>query len=487
MSMTLHSALPPSLRAAVLGTDLYSFTRAVFPIVSGGETLLSNWHLEAMAYHLSEVLKGNTRRLIMTVPPRNLKSILTSVAFPAFLLGQDPTRKIIGVSYSEALARKHSNDFRALIRSELYRRIFPATRISSSKDTENEVMTTLRGFRLATSVGGTLTGRGGDLVIIDDPIKPEDAHSETVRETLKHWYSHTLLSRLNSKSENAIVVVMQRLHTDDLVGHLLEQGVWTHLNLPAIAEERCNVPIGDGLYHVREAGELLHPERESQAVLDELKAAMGSIEFSAQYQQMPVPLGGNLIKWSWFKFYDEAPNPQPGDKLIVSWDTALTSNELSDYSACVVMLVRKETTFILDVVRARLEYPELKRVVLFNHSRWRRATANYALLVEEKGSGFSLIQDLRRDHIHAIGIKPEGDKIMRMAAQTAHIEAGGVHLPKNAPWIEEFKKEMLAFPSGKHDDQIDALSQALRRAFEPGPPVAQFGTYGLGSRSKPYR
>jgi predicted phage terminase large subunit-like protein len=472
-----RSHLPASLAAAVIGSDLYSFIRASFPIISGGHQFLPNWHVEAMAYELSEVMRGTTRRLIITVPPRSLKSICTSVALPAFALGHDPSRRIICVSYSEGLARKHANDCRALMRSDLYRRIFPGCRISPAKDTETEVMTTARGSRLATSVGGTLTGRGGNLLIIDDPLKPQDAHSENARDSLKQWYSNTLLSRLDHKTEGSIIVVMQRLHPDDLVGHLLEQEGWAHLNLPAIAEEDMTIRLGANRSHSRRVGDLLHPERESQVALDELKAEMGSMEFAAQYQQTPVPIGGNLIKWSWFKFHDRPPTPQSGDKIIVSWDTALSSSQLADYSACVVLLARKETIYILDVVRARLEYPELKRAVLQHHNRWRPVVSNYALLIEKKGSGESLIQDLRRANIHAIGVNPDGDKILRMVAQTARIEAGAVHLPTGAAWLEEFKKEVLSFPCSKHDDQIDALSQALKRAFAPGPPSIQFGRY----------
>src|SRR5262249_7837947 len=185
----------------------------------------------------------------------------------------NPRLRIICVSYSELLARKHANDCRALMRSDLYRRVFPATRISAAKDTEIEIMTTARGSRLATSVGGTLTGRGGDLLILDDPLKPQEAHSETARNSLKQWYSNTLLSRLDNKAEGAIIVVMQRLHPDDLVGYLLDQGGWTHLNLPAIAEEDAIVCLEAKRHHYRKIGDLLHPERESQAALDELKAS----------------------------------------------------------------------------------------------------------------------------------------------------------------------------------------------------------------------
>jgi predicted phage terminase large subunit-like protein len=454
-----------SLIDAILRSDLYSFVQGIFPIVSAGSPFLPNWHVEAITYALTRVLRGEIKRLIITVPPRSLKSICTSVALPAFVLGHDPTRRIICVSYSEGLARKHANDWRAVMRSTLYQRLFPGTRISAAKDTELEAMTTARGYRYATSVGGTLTGRGGNLLIIDDPMKPQDAHSDSARETLKQWYANTLLPRLDSKAEDAIIVVMQRLHTDDLIGHLLEQEGWSELNLPAISEAEQIVQLGPGRHYQRNPGEVLHAGREPRSVLEELKRSMGSADFAAQYQQEPIPAGGNLIKWSWFSPYDEPPAWQSGDKLIVSWDTAMSAGELSDYSACVVLQVRDEGACVLDVIRERLDYPDLRRKVIEVHRRWRAVTSSYALLIENKGSGMSLIQDLKGDGIRAIEVKPAGDKIMRMNAHTARIEAGYVHLPRRAPWLDEFRREIMAFPATRYDDQIDALSQALDRAF----------------------
>ena len=462
---------------AILRTDFYAFVQGIFPIVSSGSQLMRNWHIEAIAEVLCKVMRGEIRRVIITVPPRSLKSICASVALPAFILGRDPTARIICVSYSEGLARKHANDCRAVMRSPLYRSLFPGTRISSSKDTEFEAMTTARGFRLATSVGGTLTGRGGNVIIIDDPMKPQEAQSESARQNLLQWYANTLLSRLDNKETDAIIIVMQRLHPEDLVGHLIEQDGWTVLNLPAIAEIDEFIPLGSNRFYPRTVGSVLHPEREPLAVLNELKQMMGSLDFSAQYQQQPIPVGGNLVKWSWFRFYDDPPVPLPTDRVIVSWDTAMTSNELADYSACVVLLVRGETVYVLDVYRARLDYPNLKRKVIEIHRRWRHSTLIYALIVENKGSGMSLIQDLRDDGIHAIGITPDGDKIMRMSAQTARIEAGSVLLPKQAPWLDEFRREVLDFPASRHSDQVDALSQALKRAFSPPPAVAMQSYY----------
>ena len=235
-----------------------------------------------------------------------------------------------------------------------------------------------------------------------------------------------------------------------------------------LANARRRLPglCGRAGSHVRRIGDLLHPERESQAVLDDLKRSMGSFDFGAQYQQEPVADGGNLIKWKWFKFYDNPPVRQPGDKIIVSCDTAMSSKDLASYSACVVLQVREETVFVLDVLRERLEFPDLRRAIVDIHHRWRRATNNYALLIEDKGSGMSLIQDLKRDGIRAIAVDPQGDKAMRMNAQTARIEAGAVYLPRSAAWLDEFRREILAFPAGRHNDQVDALSQGLNRAFD---------------------
>ena len=423
--MSMQATTGRGLAAAVIRNDLYCFVQAAFPIVAAEDKLLGNWHIEAMCYELERVLRGEIKRLIITVPPRSLKSICASVALPGFALGHDPTRKFICVSYAQGLAEKHASDCRALMRSRMYQQVF-RTRISQVKDTQIEFATTAGGFRLATSVGGTLTGRGGNFIILDDPLKPQDAYSQTARDNLTQWYGSTLISRLDNKAEDAIVVVMQRLHVDDFVAHLLERGGWTHLNLPAIAETEQRIQLGLERYRVRRIGEILHPEREPLTVLNNLKREMGSMDFNAQYQQTPVPPSGNLIKWSWFPFYDTPPRRMPNDRTIVSWDTALSAKELSSYSACVVLQARGETLYMLDVIRERLEYPDLKRKVMESHRRWRNWTNDYALLIEDKGSGMSLMQDLNRERIHPIAIQPNTDKTIRMNAQTARIEAGSV-------------------------------------------------------------
>jgi hypothetical protein len=183
----------------VLRRDLVGFVRKAFGTVSPGLSFIPNWHIEAICHELAKVVSGETNRLIITMPPRHLKSICASVALPAWVLGHDPTRRIISVSYAQDLAVKHGNDCRAVMSSDWYRRVFPGTEIDAAKNTETEIMTTKRGSRLATSVGGVLTGRGGNMIIIDDPLKPADAMSDTARERHIEWYSTTLISRLDNK------------------------------------------------------------------------------------------------------------------------------------------------------------------------------------------------------------------------------------------------------------------------------------------------
>ncbi len=441
-----------------LATDFPSFVIKVFETVSPGDEFRPNWHIAAMTYAAECVINGKVKRLITTVPPRHLKSIVYSVALPAFLLGRDPTKRIICVSYSNELASKHAIDFRAVINSEWYRRIFPGTVVSREKDTQSETLTTARGFRYATSLCGTIAGFGANLIVLDDPQKPDEALSEAHRNSAGQWFDNTLLSRLNSKSQGAIVLVMQRLHQDDLAGRLLEKGGWQQLKIPAIAEQDQRIAIGPGRPHQRKAGSVIDPRRETLEDLQQLRKSMSELFFSAQYQQEPIPLAGNLIKADWFKYYDTAPSATNyNDNLVISIDTAMKGSPSSDYSAATVWQSSGENAYLLDVWRERLDYPELKRAAIGLRHKYSGAV----LLIEDKGSGTSLIQDLRAENFAVIGINPEKDKLTRVAKISALFEAGSVFFPKNAPWLDGLKAELLGFPNARYDDQVDSISQAL--------------------------
>jgi predicted phage terminase large subunit-like protein len=447
---------------SLLRQDLVAFTQRAFQTVAPGAIYSHNGHLDVIAWHLEQCLAGEITRLIVTLPPRSLKSICASVAFPAWALGRDPALRFIGASYSSELAAKHSRDCRAVIESQWYRELFPKTRLDVRKNSELEWATTAGGFRLATSVGGTLTGRGGDIIIIDDPLKAADAASESVRERTTEWVRNTLYSRLDDKRRGAIIVVTQRLHVDDLVGQLLAAGEgWVRVNLPAIAEVAERFDLGNGHVFEREPGEALHPDREPLETLAAIKREMGSNDFSAQYQQNPLPLDGDLIKWAWFKTHDVAPGPRDGDLVAQSWDTAYKAGELSDWSVCTTWLRRGDMHYLLDVLRVRTEYPGLKRFVVEMRDHYRAD----AVLIEDQGSGASLIQDLRHEGtIHPIAITPHGDKITRMYTVTAKLEAGTVSIPREATWLDDFRMELLQFPRGRYDDQVDSVSQYLNWA-----------------------
>jgi predicted phage terminase large subunit-like protein len=444
---------PPHLvLQAVLATNLTSFTEFAFGVVRPDISFKPNWHFEAVTHKLSEVASGDVRRLIITLPPRNLKSLCASVALPAWFLGRNPAERVVVVSYSDVLARTHANDFRLLVNHPIYQASFPAMRLE--RDTDREITTTKRGKRIATSIEGTLTGLGGNLIIIDDPIKLGDAMSESVRTRVIEWYRSTLLSRADDKKAARIVLVMQRVHQDDLAGYLQEQGGFEVLNLPAIAQRDETYYLGDGRIYDRQKGELLHPEHEPAHVLAELKREMGPIAFSAQYQQSPIPPGGAIIKRKWLTPYDDI-SAQSGDRIIMSWDIALSEAETGDYSACVVLLRREEVFYILEVIRGRFPFDRLKRKVMEVKRRYGSST----LLIDSPISR-GLIQSLCEQSINVTPYKPDTDKQARVIAQTDLFAGGSVRFPRRAAWLEDFTAELLAFP-GRHDDQVDALTQGL--------------------------
>ena len=410
--------------------------------------------------------------MIIEVPPRSLKSVLGSVLFPAFALGRDPTTKIICASYSQDLAIKHGNDTRVVMRSERYRRLFPKSVIGQGKDSETEFHTASRGYRYATSPGGTLTGRGAQMLILDDIMSASDAASDARRGSIVRWYSTTAFSRLNDKRTGAIVVITQRLHIDDLPGVLREQGDFEVLSLPAIAPVDQPVPLGGGAVHRFALGDVLHPERESSTTLDEIRRALGTYAFSAQYLQQPIPVEGGLIKWEWLIPY-EGPPPAFNIKIVQSWDTAISEGENADWTVCTTWVVDGANYYLVDLARGRWSFPEQCRKVVELARKFRAST----ILIEDAMTGTSLIQHLRALATPGvpmpIAIKPVGSKVERFNAETPAIEARHVHRPAAAPWLEDLRRELAQFPNGRHDDQVDSISQFLNyiRTRPQGPTV----------------
>jgi predicted phage terminase large subunit-like protein len=467
--MKKHQAELPAdrrLRDAIIRTDFPSFIRQTFQILSPSATYYDNWHIHAMAYRLEQVRLGKITRLIITVPPRSLKSQICSVAFPAYVLGHDPAKRIIGVSYSQDLATKLSNDCRELMSSPRYRQVFPQTKLSRLKNTETEFATTQMGYRLATSIEGTLTGRGGDIVIVDDPLKPIDALSDSRRERVNNAFLNTILSRLDDKRTGAIIIVMQRLHEDDLVGRLLREAPeqWTVLSAPAIAEQEEEVEIGGARPHVRRPGDLLHDEREPFSVLQSYRAQIGSDVFAAQYQQSPVPREGVMIKRTWPRRYQRLPERNSSTLTLQSWDTATKDSGPSNYSVCTTWLYHEKKHYLVDVFRERVDYPLLKARAI----SLAKLHAPKVILVEDAGLGSGLAKELQQVGLPAIAVTPKSDKRTRMSIQSAKFESGQVFLPDAASWLDELETELFSFPGGRYDDQIDSISQALAYEISVG-------------------
>ena len=452
----------------LLRHDFTTFAGRCFKDLNPQTRLATNWHLEVIAAALTAVREGKIRRLIINLPPRHLKSLMASIAFPAWCLGHDPSAQILCVSYAQELADKLARDCRGIVMSPWYRQLFP-TRLAPHRQAVQEFITTRQGYRLATSTGGVLTGRGADIILIDDPLKPDEALSDAQRQACNQWFVHTLYSRLNDKRHGAIVIIMQRLHEDDLVGHVLAQEQWEVLSFPAIAEvdevHEIEMILGPRRF-IRRQGEALHPDREPLEVLDRIRRTIGEYNFAGQYQQSPAPLGGGLVKAEWFKRYRENELPERFDRIVQSWDTANKATELSDFSVCTTWGVSGKNLFLLSVFRRRLEYPALKRAVREQQSLF-GATV---VLIEDKASGTQLIQELITEGCHgATRYQPTGDKTMRLHAQTAVIENGFVHIPETAPWLAEYLHELTVFPNGKHDDQANSTAQFLDWCKKPFP------------------
>jgi predicted phage terminase large subunit-like protein len=435
-----------------------------------------------MATKLEACRQGKIRRLIINVPPRNLKSHCSTIAFVAWWFGHNPAGHVICASYGQDLADKLARDCRTVMLSSWYQKLFP-TRLSS-RQAVHDFTTTAQGTRLATSVGGVLTGRGADLILIDDPLKPDDALSEPRRKAVNEWYNNTLLSRLNDKATGCIIIIMQRLHQDDLVGHVLEQEPWDVLSFPAIAEQGethvIESVLGTRLF-TRRAGEALHPVRETLQTLAGIRQTMTEYNFAAQYQQSPLPLGGAMVKTAWLKYYEPGELPDRFSGTVQSWDTANKATDLSDFSVCTTWGARDGRFYLLDVFRRRLNYPELKRAARELAQRYRPTS----ILIEDKASGTPLAQDLRSDGI--VGIKPYEppagtDKIMRLHLQTALFENGHVLLPRHASWLADYVAELTGFPGTKFDDQVDSTTQALQFLKEGSDKAEMWARFGRSVR-----
>lgn len=448
--------------------SLYHFIRLMF-FYRKGFKWLHNWHHEEICDKLMEVEKGETTRLIINVPPRYSKTEIVVVGFSAWCMGRHPDAEFIHTSYSGTLATNNSWQIREMVQSELYREIFPEAAVRHDSKARNEWRTTKNGVFYATGAGGTITGYGagkhreefGGAILIDDPHKADEAHSDTVREGVLEWYQNTLESRQNYPGKTPIILIMQRLHERDLAGWLLDGGngeKWERLILPA---------IGDGDVP-------LWPAKHSLEMLQQMQTAKPYV-FAGQYQQRPSPLGGGLLKGAWLQRYRVLPN-MTYRKIFA--DTAQKTKEHNDYSVFQCWGKGVDgNAYLIDQIRGKWEAPELKRRAT---DFWNKHLATdpvlygglRAMAIEDKSSGTGLIQDLKTSSsIPVVAVPREKDKLTRVMDIASYVEAGRVFIPEEAPWVGDFVHECESFTPNDthaHDDQVDPMCDAINDMVATG-------------------
>lgn len=440
---------------ALVRQDFSSFIGKVFQTVNPGTAYEDNWHINLIADYLEAVRAGNIRRLIINMPPRALKSVCVSVAWPAWILAKTPEKRLMVASYSSILSVKHSLDCRFVMESEWYKRLFPGTILSKKHNQKSKFLTSCNGFRFATSVGGSATGEGGDILIIDDPHNPTHINSPKLRNKAIEWFEQSFVTRLNNKNTGAIILVMQRLHEHDLAGYLLAKGGWELLQIPAITDEDLHYQIS-GKNYFYPAGELLNIKRDKIEFLRNLEQEIGCKNFSAQFLQRPLPSNIALLALEDMSFYDSVPAIL--DYYILSWDTAIKISDSSDYSVCTCWGYSGGQYYLVDMRKEKLTYPELKNQA---ESYLRKYKPRYTL-IEDKASGQSLVQDLiLAGHNGITAIRPRQDKITRFCACVPSIQAGKVLFPKKARLKHDLLSELLYFPNSRHDDIVDSVSQFI--------------------------
>ena len=408
-------------------------------------------HIGYIIEHLEKLERGEIERLMIECPPRHAKSWTSSWFFPSWYLGRHPEQNIIHVSYGDALARDFGLKIRNTMADPRFARVFPRAGLRPDSHAVHRFVTNLGGNYFAVGYGGPVTGRGADLLIVDDAIKNmAEAQSAAHRQTLRSYYESTLYTRLEPGAR--AVMIGTRWHQDDLMGWLQRESEdrWTVLRLPALAEP--GDPLG------RPEGYSLWPERYPVAKLAKIRRQIGSVAWLAEYQQRPAAVEGAVFKRGWWQYWTEATLPARFEQTIVSLDTAYKSTATADYSVGLVVGLARTGYYVLDIWRDRAEFPALKRAVEMLVTKWNPDR----VLIEDKVSGQSLIQELKLiSRAPIFPIRVDSDKVSRANAATPVVEAGKVFLPQGAGWLIDFLDEVSSFPNAAHDDMVDALTQAL--------------------------
>ena len=474
--------------------SLYEFFKLSWPYIEGSMPYMDSWHIKAIAEHLEAVYARQIKKLIINVPPRTGKTNLISVAFPAWVWIHNPAERFLCVSCTNALSLEHAQKNRSLLESSWYQDNwgynFPLLR---DQNVKSFFQNTKTGYRQSTSVVSKTVGKGGSIIIIDDPNDPGDL-SVVKRETVINWWTQRMSTRSNNPANDCRIVVQQRTHQNDLTGYIRKNDSeedWVELVLPLEFEEarKCiTVPLGIDQVIWEDPrsfeGEVLSALRFNKKQVDDFKRSLGSYGYAGQCQQRPSPVGGGILKKKWFKPW-ESPIKPKFDHIIQSWDTAISDEPTAAYSACTTWGVWGEKSedklfkiMLLSMWRDRVGYPDLR-------ARAQRLARDYkdtgehknpfpaqssvdCCLIEAKATGDPLIRDLRIGGIPAIGYDPKGDKKARVQRAAPLIESGLVYLPtedKNPERLtfmaEEFLETVITFPTGESRDLVDTLTQVI--------------------------
>jgi len=448
--------------------SLKEFTKSSWPIIEPSRDFFDNWHIDAISEHLQAVVHGDIKRLIINVPPRHMKSISVAVALPAWTWTVDPTKKFLFASYALTLSIRDSVKCRRLVDSPWYKSHFgDIYNLTTDQNQKQRFENDKTGIRIATSVDGALTGEGGDIIVIDDPHNVREAESNTVRQGVLEWWDQSMQTRLNDPKNGAFVIIMQRVHENDLTGHILanEYEDWDHLCLPARYEPSHPTPLRSSLGFAdprEQDGELLWPDRIDDKTLNTLEQSLGTYASAGQLQQRPMPKGGGILKAEWWQPWEE-PNLPNIEYVLQSYDTAFSTKEKTSYSARttwgVFRLNGQVNVIVLEMWYDRVTYPQLRKLA-------QEAYYDYepdAVMIEKKASGQSLLQDLRMAGIPVLEYMPDRDKEARAHASSALLEDGRIYFPADKKWSKNLIDICATFPAGENDDIVDTCTQAWLR------------------------
>lgn len=467
-------------------SSLFVFSKVCFRILHAGEAMQENWHIEYLCERLQAEAERVIRKekkqkdLIINVPPRSLKSLIVSVIWPAWCWIKEPRLKFIGTSYSAILSTKHNTDTRTIIESEFYQRNWGKNVIiARDQNQKTFFQNTKFGIRQSTSTGGAVTGHGGNIIIVDDPVNPKVGVTKIELENSNKYFDETLSTRLNDPSIDMFVIVMQRLHDNDLTGHALKKNPekYDHICIPAETTKDIRPESLQYFYQ----DNLFFPDRFSQAILNEQKINLGSYGYAEQYLQSPVAEEGGRIKKAWFRYFDmstlEAEAAE--QKTMLIWNTvfdgAFTEKEDNDPCGIMVYCAFENSLYIRYVQTKRLEFPDQPRFIE-ETARNNGYTNASRIFIECAASGYPALQTLKKQTtLNVIASQvARVDKTARLNSNAPFVEAGRCYLLRDAVWIDSFIKSVCSFPKAEHDEEVDLLCMAVERTDVRGGAVLAY-------------